>query len=305
MSTHEVTNQAAAARGLQPVRRRTARSPRRSTREGAGWAEDRARRFGAVVGGEPIALGRAGERARAGAAHARPLRQPHRRGRVPPRVAPADASSPSRTGCTRCPGATRAPGAHVARAALFYLLSQVEAGVGCPISMTYAVVPALRAQPELAAEWEPRLTSTEYDPRMIPARGEARRDLRHGDDREAGRLRRARQHDARPRRSARGGPGGEYELTGHKWFCSAPMCDAFLVLAQTERGLSCFLVPRWLPDGTRNALPHPAPEGQARQPLERVERGRVRRRVGAAWSARRGAACRRSSRWSTTRASTA
>ena len=102
-----------------------------------------------------------------------------------------------------------------------------------------------------------------------------------------------------------GGPGAEYELTGHKWFMSAPMCDAFLVLAQADGGLSCFLMPRFTPDGERNRDPHPAAQGQARQPLERVERGRVPRRLGAAWSARRGAASRRSSRWSTTPASTA
>ena len=102
-----------------------------------------------------------------------------------------------------------------------------------------------------------------------------------------------------------GGPGAEYEITGHKWFCSAPMCDVFLVLAQADGGLSCFLLPRILPDGSAQPLPPPAPEGQARQPLERVERGRVRRRLGAACSARRAAACRRSSRWSTTRGSTA
>ena len=102
-----------------------------------------------------------------------------------------------------------------------------------------------------------------------------------------------------------GGAGAEYEITGHKWFCSAPMCDAFLVLAQTDGGLSCFLLPRFLPDGARNALPPPAPQGQARQPLQRLQRGRVPRRLGAAASARRAAACRRSSRWSTTRGWTA
>ena len=170
--------------------------------------------------------------------------------------------------------------------------SQVEAGHGCPISMTYAAVPALRAQPDArrrvgAAPHVDRRTTRACGPR----REKTRRALRHGDDREAGRLRRARQHHARARRSAPAGPAREYELTGHKWFCSAPMCDAFLVLAQAERGLSCFLLPRWRPDGTRNALPHPAAEGQARQPLERLERDRVRRRLGAA--GRRGGPRRR------------
>ena len=138
-----------------------------------------------------------------------------------------------------------------------------------------------------------------------PGRAEERRALRDGDDREAGRLRRPREHDERACRSTAAAPGAEYEITGHKWFCSAPMCDAFLVLAQTEAGISCFLMPRWTPDGERNALPHPAPQGQARQPLQRLERGRVPRRLGP--PRRRGgrAACGRSSRWSTTPASTA
>lgn len=142
-------------------------------------------------------------------------------------------------------------GAHVARAALMYLMTQVECGILCPISMTFASVPSLRHQPEVAREWEPRIRSTEYDPRFIPAArkygatiGMAMTEKQGGSDV------RANTTVARP--VGEGGSGGEYELTGHKWFCSAPMCDAFLTLAQTERGLSCFLVPRWLPDGTRN-----------------------------------------------------
>jgi putative acyl-CoA dehydrogenase len=140
-------------------------------------------------------------------------------------------------------------GAHVARAALFLVLTQAEAGFGCPISMTYSAVPALRAQPELAREWEPRLVSTEYDPRARPAAdksgalcGMAMTEKQGGSDVRANTTR------------ATSLGKGEYALTGHKWFCSAPMCDAFLVLAQAERGLSCFLLPRWRPDGTRNAV---------------------------------------------------
>ena len=143
------------------------------------------------------------------------------------------------------------PGAHVARAAAFMCLSQAEAGTGCPISMTYSVIPALRAQPELAAEWEPRFGSLAYDPRMVPAPektgalcGMAMTEKQGGSDV------RANKTIAEPLNG--GGPGGEYELTGHKWFCSAPMCDAFLVLAQAEGGLSCFLLPRFTPDGERN-----------------------------------------------------
>jgi putative acyl-CoA dehydrogenase len=143
------------------------------------------------------------------------------------------------------------PGAHVARAAVFMALSQVEAGVGCPISMTYSAIPALRAQPELAEEWEQRFLSLSYDERLVPALdktgalcGMAMTEKQGGSDV------RANTTLARPLNG--GGPGAEYELTGHKWFCSAPMCDAFLVLAQADGGLSCFLLPRFTPDGERN-----------------------------------------------------
>jgi putative acyl-CoA dehydrogenase len=154
-------------------------------------------------------------------------------------------------GCHALPWRDPRPGAHVARAALFFLTGQVEAGHGCPISMTYSVVPALRMQPDVAREWEPRFTSLDYDPRMRPAAekrgalgGMAMTEKQGGSD--------VRANTTAAAPIGAGGPGGEYLLTGHKWFCSAPMNDAFLVLAQTARGLSCFLLPRWLPDGTRN-----------------------------------------------------
>jgi putative acyl-CoA dehydrogenase len=145
------------------------------------------------------------------------------------------------------------PGAHVARAAGVFLLSQVEAGVGCPIAMTYAAVPPLRRQPELAAEWLPRMCSTTYDPVLRPVAakdgvlvGMAMTEKQGGSD--------VRANTTRAVPVGAGGPGGEYRLTGHKWFCSAPMCDAFLVLAQAPGGLACFLLPRVLPDGTKNAF---------------------------------------------------
>ncbi len=144
------------------------------------------------------------------------------------------------------------PGANVARAALFGQLAQAEAGVGCPISMTYSVIPALRHQPEIAAEWEPRFLSPEYDGELEPAAqkpgalaGMAMTEKQGGSD--------VRANTTRAVAANGGGPGGEYEITGHKWFCSAPMCDAFLVLAQAEGGLSCFLLPRFTPDGELNA----------------------------------------------------
>jgi putative acyl-CoA dehydrogenase len=143
------------------------------------------------------------------------------------------------------------PGAHVARGAAFMCFSQAEAGVGCPISMTYSVIPALRAQPELAAEWEPHILSNTYDRRNAPAPGKRGALAGMGmTEKQGGTDVRANTTLARPVNG--GGPGAEYELTGHKWFMSAPMCDAFLVLAQAEGGLSCFLFPRWTPDGTRN-----------------------------------------------------
>jgi len=139
------------------------------------------------------------------------------------------------------------PGAHVARAAKMALVSQTEAGHGCPISMTYSAVPALQQDPALLGEWSAKIVSLEYDPRMAPL-GEKRGALigmgmtekQGGSDVRANTTR------------AEALGGGAYALTGHKWFCSAPMSDAFLVLAQAPSGLSCFLLPRWTPDGARN-----------------------------------------------------
>jgi putative acyl-CoA dehydrogenase len=143
------------------------------------------------------------------------------------------------------------PGAHVARGAAFMCMSQAEAGIGCPISMTYSVIPALRTQPELAAEWEPRFLSDRYDPANAPAATKAGALAGMGmTEKQGGTDVRANTTVARPVNG--GGPGGEYELTGHKWFMSAPQCDAFLVLAQADGGISCFLFPRWTPDGERN-----------------------------------------------------
>jgi putative acyl-CoA dehydrogenase len=143
------------------------------------------------------------------------------------------------------------PGAHVARGAAFMCMSQAEAGIGCPISMTYSVIPALRTQPELAAEWEPRFLSSTYDPANAPAPQKAGALAGMGmTEKQGGTDVRANTTIARPVDG--GGPGTEYELTGHKWFMSAPQCDAFLVLAQADGGISCFQFPRWTPDGERN-----------------------------------------------------
>jgi len=146
---------------------------------------------------------------------------------------------------------TGEPGARVARAALMFVHNQFEAGTMCPITMTHAVLPSLRLQPDVAAEWEPRVLASKYDPRFLPA------DRKHGatlgmamTEKQGGSDVRANSTRATP--LGEPGPGKEYKLVGHKWFCSAPMSDAFLTLAQTDEGLSCFLVPRFRPDGTIN-----------------------------------------------------
>ncbi|HMA09852.1 MAG TPA: acyl-CoA dehydrogenase family protein, partial [Ramlibacter sp.] len=145
------------------------------------------------------------------------------------------------------------PGAHVARAAHSYLHGQVDAGHGCPVTMTFAAVPSLRLTPSLARLWEPKTTARTYDPRNVPAA--AKQGITIGmamTEKQGGSDVRANTTQAYPVGAS--GPGEAYELVGHKYFVSAPMCDAFLVLAQTPVGLSCFLMPRWRPDGTKNAM---------------------------------------------------
>lgn len=136
------------------------------------------------------------------------------------------------------------PGAAVARAATFLLFAQVEPGHACPVSMTHAAVPSLQLAPDLARTWMPRVLSRSYDGRLGAGKasailGMAMTEKQGGSD--------VRANSTRAERDLDG-----YRLTGHKWFCSAPMSDGFLTLAQAEGGLTCFLVPRWLPDGTRN-----------------------------------------------------
>jgi putative acyl-CoA dehydrogenase len=142
------------------------------------------------------------------------------------------------------------PGAHVARAALLMLTAQNELGHTCPISMTFAAVAALRADPEVAAEWEPRIFSSSYDPRFLPASEKAGVLLGMGMTEKQG----GSDVRANTTRAERIAGSHEYLITGHKWFCSAPMCDAFLILAQTPSGLSCFLLPRWTPSGEKNGF---------------------------------------------------
>src|ERR1041385_8350872 len=142
------------------------------------------------------------------------------------------------------------PGAHVARAALLMLTAQNEAGHTCPISMTFSAVAALRVEPELARAWEPKILSSTYDPRFAPAQEKQGVLLGMGMTEKQG----GSDVRANTTRAEHIGSSREYLITGHKWFCSAPMCDAFLILAQAPQGLSCFLLPRWTPDGKRNAF---------------------------------------------------
>ncbi|MGH7790178.1 MAG: acyl-CoA dehydrogenase family protein [Candidatus Binatia bacterium] len=245
MPTHEVLNQPPPLRDYNVFETDRVLAAALQ-RDGARWAVERARSLGAIAGGDAIEWGIQ--------ANASPpvLRTHDRYGHRVDQVEYHPAYHQLMQlavgyGLHALPWREPRPGAHVARAALFYLLAQAEAGHGCPISMTYSAVPALRVDPALAAEWEPRLTTTHYDARFAPAEqktgalcGMAMTEKQGGSDVRANTTR------ARPI------GGGAFEITGHKWFCSAPMCDAFLVLAQAEKGLSCFLMPRWLPDGTRN-----------------------------------------------------
>jgi putative acyl-CoA dehydrogenase len=222
-------------------------------REGAAWAEAELRAFGARVGtAEYLELGALANRFQ-------PELDTHDRfgNRVDlVKFHPAYHAlmkTAIENGLHSSPWADPKPGAHVARAVKSYLHSQVEAGHGCPITMTFAVVPALRMQPELAARWEPRITARHYDPRNVPAEqkpgitvGMAMTEKQGGSD--------VRANTTRAHPVGATGPGQPYELVGHKYFVSAPMCDAFLVLAQAPGGLSCFLLPRWRPDGSKNPL---------------------------------------------------
>jgi len=249
MPTHEVLNQPPPLRDYNPFDCDRALAEALE-REGGGWAADRVRGLAAVAGGDAIEWGMQAN------AYPPVLRTHDRYGHRIDEVEFHPAwhrlmQLAVGHGLHALPWREPRPGAHAARAALFVVLAQAEAGHGCPISMTYSAVPALRAQPEVAREWEPRLTSTQYDARCVPAAqktgalcGMAMTEKQGGSD--------VRANTTRAQPLGAGGPGGEYAITGHKWFCSAPMSDAFLVLAQTERGLSCFLLPRWLPDGARN-----------------------------------------------------
>jgi putative acyl-CoA dehydrogenase len=248
--THTVANQPPPLEGMD-VFSSNVPLVEATEREGAGWVRERAAELGRFVGGEPQQLwGRQ-------ANENKPVLKTH--DRYGNRIDEVEfhpawhrlMAMGVEHELHSLPWTSERPFAHTARAALYMTAMQAEAGFACPITMTFAVVPALRAQPELAAEWEPRVTATTYDPRLLPASekgsaiaGMAMTEKQGGSD--------VRANTTVARALNGGGAGAEYEITGHKWFCSAPMSDIFLVLAQTEEGLSCFLLPRILPDGTRN-----------------------------------------------------
>jgi len=148
---------------------------------------------------------------------------------------------------------SRPSGAHVERAAAFIVSTQAEPSVLCPVSMSYAVTPALRANAGLYAAWQSRIVSTQYDPRFAPFEQKTAVTLGMGMTEKQGGSD-VRSNTTRAEHLGDDDWGRRYEITGHKWFMSAPMCDAFLVLAQAAGGLSCFFLPRWLPDGSTNVL---------------------------------------------------
>lgn len=145
-------------------------------------------------------------------------------------------------------------GSQVIHGALNYMMNQPEGGVMCPMAMTYSAIPSLRMTPAIGDQWIPRLLSTQYDPRDIPVEQKTGATIgMFMTEKQGGSDVRANTTRATPIGSG-SGPTAQYHLSGHKYFCSAPMCDAFLTLAYTDQGLSCFLVPRWRPNGERNNL---------------------------------------------------
>lgn len=246
-ATHEVFNQAAPLGDHDAAEDPALLDGLR--REGAGWAEAEVREVGVAAGSERVRAW--GESANT---YTPVLRTHDRYGH---RVDEIDYQPAYHVlmdqavehGMHAAPWADDRAGAHVARAAKFFLWSQAESGHGCPISMTYAAVPALRHSPELAARYEPLLTARSYDFGLRPPLGKS--GLIAGmsmTEKQGGSDVRANTTRAVPT------PEGHYLLTGHKWFTSAPMSDVFLTLAQAPEGLTCFLVPRVLPDGSRNKL---------------------------------------------------
>ncbi|MFD9125460.1 acyl-CoA dehydrogenase family protein [Kitasatospora sp. NPDC059571] len=246
-ATHEVTNQVP-----DPYGHDVAADPALLAglhRAGAGWAEDELHELGRLAGSEQAdTWGRlANENPPVLRTHDR---YGHRIDEVEFHPAWHELMDTAvRYGLHAAPWADGRPGAHTARAAKFYVWGQVEAGHTCPISMTYAAVPALRATPDLAERYEPLLSARAYDFGLREPG--TKRGLIAGmsmTEKQGGSDVRANTTAAVPHAD------GSYRLTGHKWFTSAPMSDVFLTLAQAPGGLSCFVLPRVLPDGSRNPI---------------------------------------------------
>ena len=247
--THDVTNQPPSLDGAN-LYRIDLPLQEWSRRCGASWAESRIDAYGALAGGPLMEAGfLANQNKPVFSSHDR---YGHRIDLVEFHPAYHELMRTAvEHGLPSLPWAHPQSGAHVARAAMTYLHSQAEAGTGCPLTMTFACVPALRLQPDLAKTWLPKILSTKYDPRNVSIAhkpgatiGMAMTEKQGGTD--------VRANTTRAYAVGAGGPGQAYELVGHKWFCSAPMCDGFLTLAQTDKGLTCFLLPRHRPDDTRN-----------------------------------------------------
>jgi putative acyl-CoA dehydrogenase len=249
-STHQVINQVPPLAGYD-----VADDPallEAADREGAGWVTDGLHTLGRLAGSASTS-----EQARLANEHPPVLRTHDRWGNRIDEIEFHPAwhalmGTAVSEGLHAAPWAEQRPGGHVARAAKFYVWSQAEAGHGCPISMTYAAIPALRHAPGLAARFEPLLAARDYDPGLRPPEtkagllaGMAMTEKQGGSD--------VRANTTRAGPAPGSGPGA-HVLTGHKWFCSAPMCDLFLMLAQGPEGLTCFLLPRVLPGGQRNGL---------------------------------------------------
>lgn len=251
-ATHSVTNQPPYLQDYNNYRTDAALQEA-VQREGAGWADDSISTFGELAGhSDTIALGFAANANKPElATHDR---YGHRIDQVNFHPSYHELMKIAiEHGLHASPWREPKAGAHVARAAKYYLHTQVEAAHGCPVTMTFAAIPALRHQPDLFEQWSGPITAPVYDPRNVPHTqkqgltiGMAMTEKQGGSD--------VRSNTTRAYPVGQGGPGQGYELVGHKWFVSAPMCDAFLVLAQTDSGLSCFLVPRWRPDGSKNPL---------------------------------------------------
>jgi putative acyl-CoA dehydrogenase len=249
-STHEVRNQVPPLTGYDVADDATLLAA--AGREGAGWAADDLHVLGRLAGSAAT-----GEQARLANEHPPVLRSHDRWGNRIDEVEFHPAwhalmSTAVGHGLHAAPWADQRPGAHVARAAKFYVWAQAEPGHGCPVSMTYAAIPALRHAPALAGRFEPILATPSYDPGLRPP--ETKHGLLAGmamTEKQGGSDVRANTTRAEPVPGA--GPQAHI-LTGHKWFCSAPMCDLFLTLAYAPDGLTCFLLPRVLPGGERNGL---------------------------------------------------